>query len=410
MGWLDKLKWKLKNTNTYAQMLSGYTPIFSQFGTDIYASDVIQQSIMCIVNEIKKLQPTHIIKCGNDVTPVNDSIQKVLDNPNEIMTTSEFIEKAVWMLFLNYNSFIVPCYDRIRKKDGTEKRIYRGLYPVQPTQVDFIQDATNALFVKLHFASGFETIVALSDIIHIKYKFSVNEFMGGNESGQPDNEALLKTLDLNHQLLTGLSKAMKASYAVNGIIKYKTLIDKGTTEKNLKELEKRIRNSESGFLPLDLSGDYIPLDKKIATVDDKTLKFIDEKILRNFGVSIPILTGDYTKSQYEAFYQKTLEPIIISLSQNFTKALFSERERALGHKIQFYPKDLIFMSVAETIEVARILGDRGSIYENEMRVAFGFKPLPELEGVRKQSLNYVDVSIANQYQLKGAESKNENEN
>ena len=43
-------------------------------------------------------------------------------------------------------------------------------------------------------------------------------------------------------------------------------------------------------------------------------KFIDEKILRNYGVSLPILTGDYTKEQYEAFYQKALEPLINTTS------------------------------------------------------------------------------------------------
>ncbi len=36
-------------------MLNGYTPIFSQFGNDIYASDVVQQAIVCIVDEMKKI-------------------------------------------------------------------------------------------------------------------------------------------------------------------------------------------------------------------------------------------------------------------------------------------------------------------------------------------------------------------
>ena len=30
-----------------------------------------------------------------------------------------------------------------------------------------------------------------------------------------------------------------------------------------------------------------------------------------------------------------------------------------------------------------------------------FRPLPELEGVRKQSLNYVDTELAAQYQTQG---------
>ena len=45
-----------------------------------------------------------------------------------------------------------------------------------------------------------------------------------------------------------------------------------------------------------------------------------------------------------------------------------------------------------------LLSNTGAIFENEKRVAFGLRPLPELEGKRFMSLNYVDVNIANQYQ------------
>ena len=409
MGWLDKLKRKPKVKTEYADMLNGFTPIFSQFGDDIYASDVVQQAINCIVSEMKKLTPQHVRASGCDVSPVNSDIQTVLNAPNEIMTTSEFIEKIVWQLFFNYNSFIIPTYYVWTDKDGTEKRKYTGLYPIQPTQVDFIQDASNTLYVKFTFANNFETTLAYSDVIHIRYKYSVNEYMGGNEQGQPDNAALLKTLNLNYLLLHNLSKAMMSSCAINGVVKFKSMIDGGKTEAALKELEQKLQNSESGFLPLDITSEFIPITRDVQLVDEATLKFIDEKILRHFGVPLCILTGDYTKDQYEAFYQKTLEPLIIAMSQGFTRSLFTPRERSFGNKIQFYPKDLIFMSVDQTLEMVRLLGDSGSIYENEKRVAFGLRPLPELEGVRMQSLNYVNVEYAKQYQVNGSSGDYQND-
>jgi HK97 family phage portal protein len=213
----------------------------------------------------------------------------------------------------------------------------------------------------------------------------VNEFLGGNKQGQPDNCALLKTLQLNSDLLNGVAYAMKSSYAINGIVKYNSLMDGGKMEANLRELEKKLSKSENGFLPIDLSAEFTPLERKIELVDPDTLEFIDSKILRHFGVPLCILTGDYTKEQYEAFYQKTLEPIILSLAEAFTKVLFTEREYQFGNRIQFLPRDLVFMTVAEKLEMIRLLGDSGTIYENEKRLAFGLKPLQELEGVRMQS-------------------------
>ena len=223
--------------------------------------------------------------------------------------------------------------------------------------------------------------------------------MGGNVAGQPDHTALLGTLDLNYQLLQGVAKAMKASYAVNGVVKYNTLMDDGKTEAALQELEQKLANSESGFLPLDLKSEFTPLPHTSAIVDENTLKFIDEKILRNFGVPLCILTGDYTKQQYEAFYQKTLEPIIVAISQAFTKKMLTRRERSFGNRIELYPKKLIFMTVDQTISLVNLLAPTGGMFENEKRTAFGFMPLPELEGKRYMSLNWIDANNANQYQV-----------
>lgn len=399
MGFFDRLRRKPPKTQKWAQTLNGYAPVFSQFGTNIYASDVVQQAIKCIVDEMKKLNPAHIRYNGNDPVPVNSDIQTVLNNPNPLMTTSEFLEKVMWLLLLNYNAFILPTYYIWEDEKGIQERKYSGLYPLKPTQVDFIEDGSGRMYVKMRFENNFETTVPYDDLIHIKYNYSVNEYMGGDVSGQPDHTALLKTLELNDTLLRGIAKAMNSSYAVNGVVKYNTMLDDGKMEAALKELERKLNNSESGFLPLDLKAEYTPLQHEIELVDEETLKFIDEKILRNWGVPLSILIGDYTKSQYEAFYQKTLEPLIISISQAFTKKLFTDRERSFGNRIELYPKDLIFMTVEQTLEMVNLLSNTGSIYENEKRVAFGLRPLPELEGKRYMSLNWVDMNIANQYQV-----------
>ena len=400
MKWFDNLFKRPPKNQKPAITLDGFTPWYSQFGTNIYASDVVQQALKCIVDEMKKLNPTHIRYVGDDPVPEKQStIQRTLDNPNPLMTTLEFIEKTTWLLLLNLNAFIIPTYYTwTDNKTGAERRSYEALYPIKPTQVEFIEDASGTLFVHFWFLNGYDTTIRYSDVIHLRTNYSVNEYMGGDFMGQPNHEALLSTLELNYDLLHGVAKAMKASYAINGIVKYNTLIDDGTTEKNLRELENKLKNSESGFLPLDLKAEFTPLEHKIALVDDKTLKFIDEKILRNFGVPLSILTGDFTKEQYEAFYQKTLEPLAIAYSQAFTKKLFTDRERAFGNKIEFYPKELIFMTVTQTLEMINILSPTGALFENEKRVALGLRPLPELEGKRYMSLNWIDAENAAQYQ------------
>jgi HK97 family phage portal protein len=411
VGWLTDIFKKKETTqdNTYAEVMSGSAPIFTQFGHDIYASDVVQQAVNCIVSEMKKLRMEHIREHLGDIIPVNSDIQSVLRKPNPMMTESEFLEKISWILHLNYNAFIIPTYYEWKDKNGAVQKKLQALYPILPSNVDFIQDGTGRLFVKFRFANGtsFDPI-KYSDVIHLKIHYGVNDFMGGNQAGQPDNDALLRTLQLNHQLLEGVAKSMKASFSVNGIVKYKTMMDDGKTEQAIKDLEAKVKKTESGILPLDLSAEYIPIKNDIKMVDKDTLEFIDNKILRHIGVSLPILTGDYTKEQYEAFYQKTLEPLIISYGQAFSKVLFNQNEFSRGNRIKFYAKELIFMSTDQKLALVNELAPTGTLMENEKRAMFGLRPLEELVGKRYISLNWIDSAIANKYQG-GADNEQQQE-
>ena len=403
MGWLDKLFHRQPRESKFARTLNGLAPVYTQFGTNIYASDVVQQALACIVDEVKKLNPQHIRIVDNDPVPISTStVQAVLNDPNAVMTTAEFLEKITWLLLLNYNAFVIPTYRTWTDRNtGEERRYYEALYPIKPTQVNFIQDSSGRMYVQFFFESGYSTTVPYDDVIHIKYHYSVSEFMGGDWNGQPDHGPLLDTLNLNDQMLKGIAKAMNASYAINGVIKYNTLLDQGKTEKALQELTEHLQNSESGFLPIDLKAEFVPLKRDTKLIDADTLKFMDEKILRNWGVPLAILRGDYNKVQYAAFYQKTLEPLIITISQAFTKKMFTKREKSFGNKIQLYPKDLVFMTVDQTIEMVTLLANTGAIFENEKRVAFGLRPLPELEGKRYMSLNWIDSNQEAAYRASG---------
>ena len=57
------------------------------------------------------------------------------------------------------------------------------------------------------------------------------------------------------------------------------------------------------------------------------------------------------------------------------------------------------MTTTQKLELVNLLAPTGSIYENEKRTMFGLMPLPELEGKRYMSLNWVDADLAADYQL-----------
>lgn len=67
--------------------------------------------------------------------------------------------------------------------------------------------------------------------------------------------------------------------------------------------------------------------------------------------------------------------------------MFTDREKGFGNKIILYPHELIFMDTSQKIELFDVLVDSASCYKNELRTAFGMRPLPELAGQIAMSSN-----------------------
>lgn len=389
---------KKKAQMQYAKMLNGYIPVFSQFGENIYSSDIVQMCIDIIATECSKLRPNHIrIDDGMQIN-VKGSLNRLFKfAPNSLMTTRDFIEKVIWLLYMNYNAFVYPMYELTN--DG--KKIYTQLLPLNPSQVSFLQDEKGMLFVNMGFKNGENYTLPYSNLVHLRKKFSVNDIMGGGHNGQPDNQALLKVLGINDTALQGVEKGIKSSLSVKGVYKIHSLIDENKQQAEIEKFEKAIENNSTGILPMDLKGEFIPIEINPKIIDKDTMEFLQNKILNWYGVSVPILSGDFNDEQYQAFYERTLEPLIISLGQAFSKTLFSDRELDVGNEIVFYPQKLLFTNTKNKTSIADILGNRGALTNNQLLEVFGYPPY-EGGDERYMSLNYVDVNIANEYQMNRA--------
>ncbi len=399
MGFFKNMINKYRNY-VYAKMLSGETPIFSQFGEDIYASDIVKNCIRCTADEMSKLKPKHIrILAEDKQQTINSSINRLLKvSPNPLMTISEFLEKCVWLRETTYNCFIYPQF----YINDSGKRIYTGFYPLNPRNVDFLEDESGTLFIKFTFGNGTEVTLKYSNIIHWRKDFSFNEFMGGNAQGQADNRELLKILNINNTITEGLDKAVKSSLTINGIVKINTLLDDENQQKERAKFERQLQTSQSGILALDMKSDFISLSRNNPVVIDKNiLEFVEAKILNRYGVSFPILTGDFTDEQYQAFYDKKLEPMINSLGQAFNKCLFTDREIDMGNEVIFYPQKLLFTNTKNKIAVGDILGNRGALTDNQLLELFGYPPF-EGGDIRHMSLNYINRDLADSYQAQKA--------
>lgn len=380
MALLDFFKKKKPEQNprfAYAPTMSGGLPFYSSFGENLYASDIVVQSIRCKANEFKKLDPRHIRAVNGTQTVITDSsVARVLRRPNEYMTMAEFLEKITILLELNKNVYIYPAYYTTK---GGEK-YYTGLYPLKPDNVTYLIDANGKYFIKLHFVNGYEAILPREDIIHWRKDYGVNDYFGGSALGGNDDRGLLRAIREYDKLCQSIAKAVECSCKINGIVQYNSYMSDEKQEAEHAAFQERLARNESGILFTDLKAQYTHLPRDVKIVDAETLKFYYDTILRASGTSLAILNGDYTKTQKEAYYEHALEADIKALGQAFSMSLFTDREASFGNDVIFYPNQIVFMSMENKIAVAQAFLPAGMLMKDEGRALFGWPPLPNGQG------------------------------
>ena len=380
MGLLDFLKKRpnaMKQGMTHAPTMSGVSPFYAAFGDNLYASDIVVQSIRCKANEFKKLDPRHIRTTDGVQSVVTDSsIAKVLRRPNEYMTTADFLEKIVILLELNRNAYIYPKF-YITK--GGEK-FFTGLYPLKPSAVTYLVDDSERYFIKMEFASGYEVTLPAEDVVHWRKDYGVNDYFGGGAFGGNDSAGLMRTLKEYDRLCQSIAKAIECSCQINGIVKVNSYLDDDNSEKKRADFLARLAKNESGILFEDMKMEYTHIPRDVKLVDAETLRFFHETILRANGTSLAVLNGDYTKSQKEAYYEHALEADIKSLGQAISRAVFSDRESSFGNEVVLYPNAITFMSMENKISALQAGLPAGLFMKDEARALLGYPPLPNGQG------------------------------
>lgn len=358
-------------------------------------------SIQAIASELKKVEIRHIR--GDNGTVMDSQLSRVLSNPNDLMTKSDFMEKSVHLLFKKDNLFIYPMYSPLGD--------ILGLYPLNYTDVELRRYRDGELAIYFKFNNGVEQLLPYRSVIHVRRNYSDDDIMGGSSSGSVGSDELKDLLNLNSKLNDNIIKSTKSTF--NGIIEFDSIIEMDSQEKAIEEFNKKLENSESGIIGIDKASSYKEISRQGNSVDRELVEYIDNKVSEFFGVPPHIIRGDFSKIQLEAFIQKTVEPLMISFQQAFNKALFTPKEKGHGNKIIFYYNKAILMTVPETLELVRLLGDSGTITENEKRELVGLPPLADLDGVITMSKNYgnrADIESGEfEYKVKKAEDDKDKE-
>lgn len=372
-------------------------------GRDVYYSDIVKSIIHLVCDETSKLRIRCIKETFNPhkVETVNNTITKLFRyKPNQLTITRDFLYKLRYLLLETGNAWIYPRY--IDK----ERKVYKEFLLVNPVRVEFSVDENNddELYVELTLEDGSTyPLNYTKDIIHLRHSFGEDNYMGGTFGGSSDNEDLSKTIQALNDITQTMPAALKNSLKIRGILTPKALADAKTLSTQRDEFEKRITESQMGIAVTDLSADFTPINVNPAMIDGEILKWLEGRVSRNYGVSLAMLSGDYSDQQRIAFHQRIIESFKDTLEQSLTASLVSEADQNAGLAVKVYDNFIGNLSVETRIKIIDSTSALPIFSVDEYREMLGQEPVGDDR--RFNSLNNMDANKVTDYQMAKVQQK-----
>ena len=387
MSILDRL-FKKNRPRTTTELVNESIYGFSSYGGDAYSNDIFREAVDAIARNAGKLKGSHVVTYGGERRESSDGkLNRLLQTrPNRYMSAYDFLYKLTTRLFLYNNAFAYL--------DRDESGNIRAIYPITATHVDILSDATGSLFCGFMLRDGREVTLPYDDVIHLRRFFNESEVLG------EDNSAIASGIELAQTQNDGIISGIKAGASIRGILSFTQIM---SPTKLKEEKEAFVRDylelgNEGGVIAVDQKMDYKPIDHKPVILDAEQAKQVKTKIYNYLGLTESIVNSSYTEDEYAAFYESTLEPIAIALSQEFTAKVFNDREQAYGNSIVFESGRLQFTSNKTKVALIAQLAPYGLLTINQ---ALEILNLPSVADgdKRLQALNMIDSKYAAEYQL-----------
>lgn len=375
---------KLEN----AQLINSFNSLITNYNSEIYNDLTVRSCVDTIARHVSKLKPVHIIKDEDGRHLQSTTINSLLNSrPNIYMSTADFLYKVTSQLLYYGNAFI------FLQKD-TQNNII-GFYPIDFATCE-LKEVNNALYLKFNFYTGKTIAVPYTDIIHIRRNFSSHDFLG-QDAYQP----LQETLSNLFKARRSISNKVENSGKISGVLKIKGNVGQENWITQAKTFAKNFMsftNDTGGIAAVDSSTDFVPITNKVESAEDTQLKYLQSEVYSYFGLTEAIVSGNYTETEWQAFYESIIESIKIQLSQEFTAKVFTDQERKYGNLIDFNSNRLTYASTANKVSMVKELGALGLLTTNEARELFDLPPVEDGDR-RLVSLNYINADKADEYQL-----------
>ena len=363
--WMFGKKLTEPQTTTKYKLITDVGDGFYAWDGNIYKSDIVRACIRPKSRAIGKLMAQHIRENeqGLQVNP-DRNIKFLLEDPNPLMSGQMLREKMATQLDLNNNAFALIKRDE-------ETFIPTEIYPIPATNVDMLEGPFGDMYLKFYFVDGKQMIVPYVDVIHLRQDFNNHNLFG--DSPAP---ALAQLMEVVNTIDQGITKAIKNSALIKWILKFKSVLKKEDVETQVNEFVDNYLKIENagGAAASDPRYDLEQVKNNNYVPDDKQMKNTTQRIYDFFNTNEKIVQSRYDENEWNSYYESVIEPVALQLAGEYTRKLFSKRERGHGNRVVFESINLQYASMKTKLNLVQFV-DRAMMTPNEVRRIFNMGPI-----------------------------------
>ena len=364
MGLLDRIMNRTVTVSKY-KMITDEGQGFYNWDGKLYQSDIVRSAIRPKAQAIGKTVGKHIRKDVGGLTINPDAyIRFLLEEPNPYMTGQMLQEKLATQLELNNNAFAFISRDT--------NNMPTEIYPISSNLVKAIENNQGQLFLEFTLKNGRTVTFKYTDIIHLRKDFNDSDIFGDSPA-----EALAPLMEIVNTSDQGIVKAIKNSNVIKWLLKFNQTLRPEDLKAATKQFIDDYMNIESdtvGAAATDAKADAQQVDPKDYVLNFKQSEATVNRIYSFFNTNEKIIQGSYTEDQWISYYEASIEPIVLQLSGEYTRKVFSRRERGFGNKIVFESSNLTFASMTTKLRLVSFV-DRGILSPNEVREILNLIPI-----------------------------------
>lgn len=145
-------------------------------------------------------------------------------------------------------------------------------------------------------------------------------------------------------------------------------------EDRMKNIEQQLRDSPFGIAYTDGTERITQLNRPVENNLMKQIEYLTNMLYSQLGITQAIMDGSASEQEMLNYYNRTIEPIVSAITDEFKRKFLTKTARAQGQDILFFMDHFKLAPLSQIADIGTKLITSEVLTPNDIRPKIGFKP------------------------------------